>query len=377
MRLCIVSDMAHHLRDGTVTGWGPTVQEISHLGEIFSEIRHVACLDRGPAPASSLPYTSERVTLVPLPRSGGVGLKAKLGILRQAPLYLRTIVREVSRADVVHVRCPANISLMAIVALALMRSPRRRWVKYAGNWRPEGGARSTAFQRWWLQRGVHRGLVTVNGEWPGQPAHVRSFLNPCLTEDDLREGAELAAAKEPPGAGPLRLLLVGRVQRAKGVDRALRVMAALAERGVDATLSLVGDGPERPSLEAMAAELGVESRVEFHGWAPRHALGEHYARAHVLLLPSVSEGWPKVLSEAMAYGTVPVASRVGSIPQFLARFRTGRALPGDDVSAFAGALQEYASSPALWREESDRAREAAALFTYSRYLQAVRDLLEV
>src|SRR3712207_3692431 len=106
------------------------------------------------------------------------------------PHYTRTIWRELPQADVVHVRCPANISLIAIVLLAVVRYPRRRWVKYAGNWQSYPvEAWSYRFQRWWLSSGLHRGVVTVNGHWPGQPAHVYSFLNPCFTE------AELAAAQ--------------------------------------------------------------------------------------------------------------------------------------------------------------------------------------
>src|SRR5687767_2012317 len=119
MRLLIISNMAHYLRHGQVVGWGPTVQEIDHLAELFDEVVHIACLHSSEAPASALPYSSARVTLVPVPPAGGKGLGAKLNILRHSPLYARMILRQLSRADVVHVRCPANISLLAIFLLGL------------------------------------------------------------------------------------------------------------------------------------------------------------------------------------------------------------------------------------------------------------------
>jgi glycosyltransferase involved in cell wall biosynthesis len=265
--------------------------------------------------------------------------------------------------------------LLAIVLLALVRSPRIRWVKYAGNWRPRRGeAWSYAFQRWWLTKGLHRGLVTVNGEWPGQPAHVRSFLNPCLTEEELRQGAALGAGKQL--GAPLRLLFVGRLEEEKGCGRAIEVLARLKRCGVAARLDLVGDGPDRLRFERQAAAEGVADDVRFLGWIPRPQLGRLYAQAHVFLFPSrCSEGWPKVLSEAMAYGVVPVSSDVSSIPQYLEGFRTGRALDPANREGFVSAITEYVKDRDRWKTESQNAMEAAQRFSYARYLAAVRNLL--
>ena len=246
MKLLIISNMSHYLRDNEIVGWGPTVQEISHLAELFDDVRHVACLHPEAAPASALPYTSQKVHLVPVAPAGGEHLKDKLKIVTLIPQYVRTILRELRRADVVHVRCPANISMIAIILLALVRKPRLRWVKYAGNWRPDAPeARSYTFQRWWLQKGFSRGEVTVNGNWPDQPSFVHSFYNPCLTEEELGEARCAANSKRLDN--PLRLLYVGRLEKPKGVHTALSILAALREKGVAATLDLVGDGPYRAS----------------------------------------------------------------------------------------------------------------------------------
>ncbi len=373
MRLVILSNMSHYMSDGRVVGWGPTVQEINHLASLFEEVHHVGCLHKTEAPRTSLPYTSDRISLVPVPAAGGRGLREKLQILRHVPLYLKTMRRELRRADVVHVRAPANISLLAIVLLTLTSVPRLRWIKYAGNWKPDADPWSYALQRWWLSTRLHKGLVTVNGSWPDQQAHVRSFYNPCLTDEELSQAREMVAAKrlDP----PLRLLFVGAVARYKGVDQALRVVALLASQGIELTFDLVGDGDERGSLGALAEELGISRLVRFHGGLPRGDLGTHYARAHVMLFPSRSEGWPKVLSEAMAYGVVPVASDVSCLSQYLSRFRVGRTVPRDDVAGFAAAIRWYLDNPEAWALESAHAVRAAAHFSYRNYLEAVRDLL--
>ena len=191
---------------------------------------HLAPLYTGAAPESAIPYRSPAVRLRPVPPAGGEGALAKLGILVRFPAYLRSIMAELQRADVVQVRCPANIGLLALVVLSLVRSPQRRWAKYAGNWAPAGQeAWSYTLQRWWLSRGLHHGTVTVNGRWPGQPPHVYSFFNPCLTDEELAEAAAVAAGKELAVAP--RLVFVGRLEKAKGVETALRRSAGSRSRG--------------------------------------------------------------------------------------------------------------------------------------------------
>jgi glycosyltransferase involved in cell wall biosynthesis len=287
------------------------------------------------------------------------------------------MLEELPKADVVHVRCPANISLIALVLLTVLRYPRKRWFKYAGNWKPERGEPlSYTIQRWWLRKGWHRGVVTVNGEWPNQPSFVHTFLNPCLNYEELIEGRQLLGTRQI--SVPVRLIFAGRLDTAKGADRVLLIMARLKKLGVAATLDLIGDGEERLKFEQLARSLGIQSQVSFHGWLPRPSLGQLYSRAHLILLPSMcSEGWPKVLSEAMAYGVVSIASNVGSIPQYFKKFRSGRTYASSDVDSFAQSIQWYLTHPGIWKEESENAVEAAKHFSYANYLQAVRDILDL
>lgn len=375
MKLLIVSHTPHYLHGDTVVGFGPTVREIDHLTRLFTSVVHLAPLHRDEtAPASSLPYRSSAVSLHPLPVTGGEGGLAKLGILLRAPAFLSTLRRELKGVEAWHVRAPANVALLSMAAFALLPA-RPCWVKYAGNWHPDGPeALSYTWQRRWLTRPRELVAVTVNGRWPGDPPHLVAFRNPSFEEDEIA-----AAGKGPrqlPGPGErLELLFVGRLEEKKGAGRALEILAGLRARGVVARLVLVGAGTERPQLESRAAELGVGESTFFAGELPRPELAPLYRRAHFLLLPSrSSEGWPKVLSEAMAYGALPLAGAVSSIPQILGEASVGRALPPGDIAGFLAALGEYLEGPELFAAESARAREVAADFTYDRHLAAIQEL---
>lgn len=375
MNLLIISHTAHY-RDGTrVVGWEPTVREIDHLSTLFDKVIHIAPLYKEQPPASSVAYTSERIHLRPVEPSGGDSFGSKIQILRHASHYLSTMLDELPRADVVHVRCPANISLMAITLLTFVHHPKYRWAKYAGNWRPDkADPWSYKFQRWWLNKGLHRGVVTINGNWNNQPTHVYSFPNPSWAREEAIQAA--LAAQNKTLNPPYQILFVGRVEEAKGVGRALEVCKKLKERCLPFHFHVVGDGPERANFEAQSVALGLDGAVTFHGWKRKQELKACYAQAHFLLFPSASEGWPKVLSEAMSYGVVPLAGAVSCISQILENTGAGRALPPFDIDAFVKAISHYAGALQDWRAASQAGTSAATEFTYESYLSAVRDMFK-
>lgn len=374
MKLAIVSHTAHYKKDNMYLGWGPTVREVDYLTQVFDQVVHIAPLHRGVAPDNVMAYQSSRVRVRPVPPAGGTRLSDKLRILLNVPTYIARILSEIRSADVVHVRCPANISLIATILLSVVRQPRSRWLKYAGNWQPEGREpRSYALQRWLLKHPLRRSVVTVNGEWPNQPKHVHGFLNPCLTDEELAEGRAAGARKQL--ISPIKLLFVGSLEQTKGVGRALEILACLSRQGVAATLDVVGGGPGKMNLEAQARELKIGGLVRFHGWLSRPLLAPAYSQSHFMVFPTESEGWPKVLSEGMAYGVVPVTSKVSSIPGYLKRFGVGRVFAPDDVQGFSGAIIWYCSHPDDWKKESMNGMKAAELFTYTNYLNQLRELL--
>jgi glycosyltransferase involved in cell wall biosynthesis len=151
----------------------------------------------------------------------------------------------------------------------------------------------------------------------------------------------------------LGLLFVGNLVPTKNIDVLLRAYAR--ERAtIAAPLTIVGDGPLRASLTALAASLGVADDVRFLGVQGRQEVAALMARAVALALPSRSEGWGVVVAEALASGTPVVASRVGGVPEILASDEGGILVPPGDEDALAAGLRTVAS----W--QPDRRRVAAA-----------------
>ena len=374
MKLLIISHTPHYKTSNEITGWGPTIIEINHLATLFDQVIHIAPLHAGEVPNSSLPYTATNVRFVPVSPSGGDTLFQKLDILYNFPSYLKMMKHEINAADLIHIRCPAAISIAGIIARELWGIDKPCWAKYAGNWHPEGKeAFSYKLQRWWLRNFHKNSIVTVNGVWPGNPGHIHPFYNPCLTQDEFNKARIIALSKEL--ISPLKILFVGRLEKAKGVHRILDIAKILKEEGLDFHLTLVGDGPERSEIEQIIQKHDLISSVTLAGWQSKEKLGRFYADAHLLLFPSSSEGWPKVLSEGMAYGVVPLASSVSSIPQILAKSQSGLTFAPDDIKGFAQAVINFSNNPIIWRQMSNNGVKMAARFTYENYLTALKQLL--
>lgn len=369
MRLLVVSHTPHY-RDGErIVGWGPTVRELDRLSTLFDETVHVAPLHPGEPPAAALPYGESRIRYRAVPPSGGRTLGAKLGILRRVPTYLAAIRAELARADVVHLRCPANIALVALGLLLCRRRPSRRWIKYAGSWKSRSAEPlSYRLQRSILGSRLPRSLVTINGPAPAA-SHILSFPNPSYSESELGHARRRATEKRL--TPPLRLLFCGRLEPGKGVEDALAVGRDLRASGIGVELDIAGAGSRSEAVELAVAEDGW---VRLHGWLAPPDLGRLYAAAHCVLLPSETEGWPKVLSEAMAHGAVPAAYSAGAIEWVLSEAEAGIVVPVGDRRALADGLRRLLSEPDRWWEMQRRGLELARNFTYETYLEHVRQM---
>jgi glycosyltransferase involved in cell wall biosynthesis len=164
-----------------------------------------------------------------------------------------------------------------------------------------------------------------------------------------------AAAKAALGVqGPL-LVTAGHLNERKGQRLAVEALAALPE----ATLILVGEGPDRAWLERRIAEPDVAGRVRLLGARPHDELPVLLAAADVMVLPTASEGLANVWVEALACGTPVVTSAVGGAPDVIDRSAAGRLVPRS-ASAIAAAVSGLLAEP----PPQEDVREAAARFSW-------------
>jgi glycosyltransferase involved in cell wall biosynthesis len=149
---------------------------------------------------------------------------------------------------------------------------------------------------------------------------------------------------------------VGRITGVKATGAVLETVRALRDRGVDAVVCMVGDGPDRGRLEQQAHDLGIARSAFFVGY--QEEVAGFYRLFDAFLLPSVNEGTPVSAIEALAAGTPVVANRVGGVPDVVRDGVDGYLVEPGDSDAAADRLAVLASDGELRRAfgESGSAR---------------------
>ncbi|WP_179351911.1 glycosyltransferase [Winogradskyella vidalii] len=370
MKLVIISHTEHYKhKNGSIVGWGPTITEINHLTAIFETIVHIGMLYPGDAPKSALPYTSSSIQFVPIPTVGGSGLSNKLNILIAAPKTISLVSKYLKISDYFQLRTPTGIGVYLIPYLSWFHRS-QGWYKYAGNWNQNSAPIGYAFQRWFLKNQSRK--VTINGEWAKQPKHCITFENPCLTDDDLIIGEQVTAHKRK--SDLIDFCYVGRLETPKGVGRIIASIDQLEakERDKIGVIHLVGDGAERLYFEQQAKLRSVN--FKFHGFLNREKVFEIYKQCHGFLMPTTaSEGFPKVLAEAMNFGCVPIVSSISSINQYIITGETGFVLPQVNEQALAECITNFINMTQTDYEALiEKGQDVVKYFTFSYYNEHIK-----
>jgi glycosyltransferase involved in cell wall biosynthesis len=232
----------------------------------------------------------------------------------------------------------------------------------------------TAFAR--ATRLADQGVYSTRdfAEWARPRPRLWSVIplgveDPCLT-------VPASFASTPSNDRRLRLLFVGQLRAYKGIGFLLDATRLLRDGGTDFELTVVGDGPLRPDLEAQAARLGIQSGVRFRGALDDQQLHQEYLRNDVLVLPSLgAESYGLVLVEARLHGLEVISSDLPG-PREVARELGGAVVPPADSPALARVLEGLTRT-----DRGPRQFEAnvAASHNWStiaqRYLDLYRDIL--
>ena len=324
--LTIISHTEHYkLADGSVVGLGSTVTEINHLISVFDEIRHIAMLHQVEAPSSALPYSSKKIKFIPIKAVGGNSLSDKISVLANSPKVISTIKNLLRDSNYFQFRAPTGIGVYVIPYLILFSS-KKGWFKYAGNWKQEHAPLAYRFQKWMLKR--QKRFVTINGTWDDQPQQCLSFENPCLTNEEIAIGNDIRANKKI--SYPLEFCFVGRLEAAKGLDKLISAVEQLKieEREKINNIHLVGVGEKINDYKKWVNDSKLP--FIFHGFLSRDKVHQIYQRCHAIVLPSASEGFPKVIAEGVNYGCLPIVSNVSGISNYIVDGENGFLL--DEIS---------------------------------------------
>jgi glycosyltransferase involved in cell wall biosynthesis len=193
---------------------------------------------------------------------------------------------------------------------------------------------------------------------------------PAPSRDRSQIRASLGLSATGPVIGSVSHLAVG-----KGFSFLLQAAAALLNQFQNLEVCLVGEGPARGALEAEAARVGLNYRLKLPGRATSAlAVAEALSAFDVFALPSLSEGLPTAVLEAMAAGTPVVASAVGGLPELIVDRVNGRLVPPGKVPPLVQALTDLLASPEEGRRLAATAQTRLDPYQPDRVVTAYEEL---
>lgn len=165
------------------------------------------------------------------------------------------------------------------------------------------------------------------------------------------------------GKRPLRLVFVANLVQNKNPQILCETLSVLQSRGIFCSAVFIGDGPEKPALQALCRQLGVSDAVQFPGRMPNREVFSRIAEADILVSASLGEPYGRSIVEAMAVGTVPVCHRSGGPVDFIEDGRDGFLVDDLSALAYANTIETLHGNPQSVRTASCAAESKARNWT--------------
>lgn len=300
---------------------------------------------------------------------------------RETLAYRGTMAEDVSRS----IAGKFVLASFIIAETAALRAETAEWkpdVLHAHWWFPNGlaaarVARHSGIPLVTTSHGTDLRLLKANAVARPLARYVfrRSAQVTCVSQWLARQAAEYSTVAPIVAPMPVatsqfapsddrdenRIVFIGRLSAQKGIESAIRAVA-LMRRSV--VLDVIGDGPDRAALTALANQLGIAERVLWLGHVPHTSVPALLSRASALVAPFTEEGLGLVAVEAQLCETPPVAFRSGGLTDIVEDEVSGLLVPPGDVDALAAGLERIVSNPTL-RGRLGVAGRAAALARFT------------
>lgn len=372
MILTIISHTPHYEKDKIIYGWGSTITEINYLSKLFTKVNHIAPLYNTIPPRSTKKYISDKIKFIPIKPRGGKGFLNKIDIINGIPKQLFLIHEYCKTSDWIQFRSPTNMGIYVLPYLRFICNT-KYWVKYAGDWNTSSAPISYRLQKFWLKNNFNKSIVTINGKWKGEKEHITPLENPCLTDKEITKAQSITIKKKY--SGKLIICFVGLISEKKGVGILISALKKIKNNNFIEMVYIIGDGSKIDFFKEKARKIS-NLKVKFTGPIIREELNKIYSISHIIVLPSFSEGFPKVIAEACAYGCVPIVSNVGSISQHI-NSRNGILLKNNVEDDVCDALIFLKNNRLALKKMSLECNKIVERFTYVRYIKSLSRILKL
>jgi glycosyltransferase involved in cell wall biosynthesis len=246
-------------------------------------------------------------------------LMSVMNAIRYSFHNFHQIYKAILIADHVHLRCPGNVGLMGCI-VQIFFPKKIKTAKYAGNWDPNAKQPfSYRIQKWILNNSflTKNMTVLVYGDWENSSKNIKPFFTASYHETDKIE------IQKKRLDSLISFIFVGSLTSGKNPLYAIQLVELLHQKKFKVSLSVLGNGLEYVKLRDYIENKKLSSFVYLLGNKNQEEVKLAYQKSHFVILPSKSEGWPKVVAEGMFWKCLPIATKVSCVPTMLDNGKRG------------------------------------------------------
>lgn len=370
MKFTIFTHIDHVVSD-QVYGYGPYVNEMNIWLKYVDEVEVVGFVSSRTKDVIDVAYQHPNLKITPIPQFNITSVSQLVKTCLMLPKLVYVLYQSMKTADHIHLRCPGNVGLMACMVQILFPK-KQKTAKYAGNWDLKAKQPWTyRLQKWILNNPVltKNMQVLVYGVWPQMSVNIKPFFTATYSENDKKPVAVKTFES------PIRLLFIGTLSPGKRPLYALQLIEALNKRGIACRLDFYGEGVERAALENYIDARGLAGICHLYGNQTKETVETALRAADFLVLPSKSEGWPKVIAEAMFWGCVPMGTPISCIPYMLDGGNRGLLL-NNDLASDVLQIASFIEDKERWIEAREAGLKWSRKYTTDLFESEIHHILK-
>ena len=367
MRFTIFTHVEHNFVDNSYFAYAPYVREMNIWIDKFDQIEIVAPLSHTSLTEVTLSYKHPNIKFNEIFAFNLLNLKSIIKSFGILPFNCYRIFKAMYNSDHIHIRTPGNTGLLASI-IQIFFPFKKKTAKYAGNWDPKSKQPwSYKLQKWILKNSIltKNCKVLVYGKWSDGNPNILPFFTATFKEDQLTD-VILRNYDEP-----IQFIFVGSLVEGKRPFFAVALVDQLNKKGITSRLDIYGEGSLKNQLIKVSQD---NSFMKVHGGVSLPILKEIYKKAHFLILPSKSEGWPKAIAEAMFFGCIPIAPAISCVPFMLNYGKRGIIIEQDLDQAVSKVLY-YLENKSELLNISKRAGSWSMEFTLEKFEREIANLI--
>jgi glycosyltransferase involved in cell wall biosynthesis len=376
MRLAIISHKICRTAENSPTGYatdGGFPLQVQAISELFDKTSLLVPCQKTKSAEGLSAIGGNELRVVPLTVPGGSGIKRKLNMLGWIFANSPSVWREIRKADAVHVPIPGDVGTVGVAFALVQRKP--LFVRHCGNWLVQRTFSEKIWRRAMEYFAGGKNVMLATGGSEEMPSRRNPNLKWIFATSLRKNEIEKNQPKRFPENGELKLIIVCRQEKRKGTEIVIESLPLILRQFPEASLDIVGGGSLLETFKKQALELNLENRVKFHGKVPQARVVELLKQAHLFCYPtSASEGFPKVVLEALASGLPVITTNVSVLPQLLSS-GCGLILDGASAAHLSMAVAEICSDEKRYNLMSAAAIETARQYSLENWRDFIGDVL--